>query len=97
MRATNRQIKALGPALLGSPAGKACPAPLACKATTFHGARYLLAVNPARTAVRGRLSLRSVRGSVRMYGTNRRIATSGGAFADTLPALTARIYIAPPA
>jgi hypothetical protein len=96
MRATNRQIKALAPALLGSPAGKTCPAQLSCKATTFHGARYLLAVNPTRSAVRAKLALRGAKRSLRIFGSSRRIATSSGAFADTLPALTARIYVAPP-
>jgi hypothetical protein len=96
IRATDRQITGLAPALLGAKAGFACPATLACKATTFHGARYLLAVNPGRSAVRARLRLSGARGPLRVYGAVRRIAVSGGAFSDTLPALTGRIYVSPP-
>jgi hypothetical protein len=96
MRATNRQITALAPALLGSATGRTCPAPLACKATVLRGARYLLAVNPTRSAVRARLGLSGASGSVRVYGSSKRLAVSGGGFSDTLPALGARIYVAPP-
>jgi hypothetical protein len=96
MRATNRQITALAPALLASSTGRTCPAALACKATAYHGARYLLAVNPTRGPVRARLGLSGASGSVRVYGSTRRLAVSGGGFSDTLPALGARIYVAPP-
>jgi hypothetical protein len=96
MRATNRQITALAPALLASSTGHTCSAPLACKATALHGARYLLAVNPTRSAVHARLGLSGASGSVRVYGGTRRLTVSAGGFSDTLPALTGRIYVAPP-
>jgi hypothetical protein len=62
----------------------------------LHGARYLLAVNPTRAAVGAKLGLSRAGGSVSVYGSMRHLAVSGGGFTDTLPALTARIYVAPP-
>jgi hypothetical protein len=96
MRVTNRQITTLAPALLAPAISATCPAGLACKATTFHGARYLLAVNPSRAPVRGALRLSGEGHVVRIFGTAARRAVVGGSFSDSLPALSTRIYIAPP-
>jgi hypothetical protein len=96
MRVTNRQITTLAPALLGPAVAATCPAALACKATTFHGARYLLAVNPSRAPVRATLRLAGAGPAVRIFGSATRRAVVGGAFSDSLPALSARIYVAPP-
>ncbi|HUK94499.1 MAG TPA: hypothetical protein VLU96_05520 [Gaiellaceae bacterium] len=97
IRKVDSEISTLAPALLAATAGHSCPRALVCKATTLRGARYLLAVNPSRSAVHGTFRLVGARRSLRIFGARGRVAASHGVFSDTLPALGARIYVSAPA
>lgn len=94
MKRTDRQVATLTPAILGTP--------LAVKSTgveaiarTYGGARYVFAVNVARTPVRGQIRVAGS-GTWHVFEENRDVQAHAGFFNDAFAPLGVHIYVLPP-
>jgi len=95
MKRTNEAITTLAPAILGAPTRFGTWPPLVGTARRFHGALYLIAVNPTRAPATTSLSLPGAR-SVLVFGEGRSLAAPGGRFADSFGPLAVHVYISRP-
>jgi hypothetical protein len=96
---TNREIKALGPALLASisPATSDVSG-VRVSARTFNGATYVIAVNTTNTSLQAKISVDGIAGrSVVVVGGGQVVGADDTGFADNFGPLAARVYILPPA
>lgn len=96
---TNREIKALTPALLAPIAtSSADNAAVRVSARTLNGALYLIAVNTTETTVQSRISVDGIAGrSASVFGGGSAVGADGTGFTDTFGPLDARVYVIPPA
>jgi hypothetical protein len=95
---TNREIKALGPALLASisPATSDVSG-VRVSARTFNGATYVIAVNTTNTSLQAKISVDGIAGrSVVVVGGGQVVGADDTGFADNFGPLAARVYILPP-
>jgi hypothetical protein len=96
---TNREIKALAPALLAgdATAGSDTDA-VRVSARTLNGATYVIAVNTTETIVQARISVEGIAGrSATVLGGGTPIGADDQGFSDSFGPLAARVYIIPPA
>jgi hypothetical protein len=96
---TNREIKALAPALLAAEAtaGSDTDA-VRVSARTLNGALYVIAVNTTETTVQAKISVEGIAGrSATVLGGGSAIAADDQGFSDSFGPLAARVYIIPPA
>jgi hypothetical protein len=95
---TNREIKALGPALLASisPASSDVSG-VRVSARTFNGATYVIAVNTTNTSLQAKITVDGIGGrSPVIVGGGQVIGSDDQGFADNFGPLSARVYILPP-
>jgi hypothetical protein len=95
---TNREIKALGPALLASisPATSDVSG-VRVSARTFNGATYVIAVNTTNTSLQAKITVDGIAGrSVVVVGGGQVVGADDTGFADNFGPLAARVYILPP-
>jgi len=95
---TNREIKALSPALLASisPASSDVSG-VRVSARTFNGATYVIAVNTTNTSLQAKISVDGIAGrSPVVVGGGQVVGADDTGFADNFGPLTARVYILPP-
>jgi hypothetical protein len=95
---TNREIKALGPALLASisPATSDVSG-VRVSARTFNGATYVIAVNTTSTSLQAKISVDGIAGrSPVVVGGGQVVGADDTGFADNFGPLAARVYILPP-
>jgi hypothetical protein len=94
-----RDVKTLAPALLQPEAPvEAAPSSVRVTARSYGGALYVIAVNPGRASAQTTISVPGLGGrTLTVLDEQRQIASDGDSFADALPPLAARIYVAPPA
>jgi hypothetical protein len=96
---TNREIKALSPALLASssPASSDVSG-VRVSARTFNGATYVIAVNTTNTTLQAKISVEGIGGrSPVIVGGGQVVGADDTGFADNFGPLAARVYIIPPA
>jgi hypothetical protein len=96
---TNREIKALAPALLAPIAGSSSDnGAVRVSARTLNGALYVIAVNTTDTTVQARISVDGIAGrSASVFGGGAAVGADDKGFADTFGPLDARVYVIPPA
>jgi len=96
---TNRELKALAPALLAPDANVRSDAPaVRVSARTLNGALYVIAVNTTETNVQARLTVEGIAGRSAMeFGSGRAVASDAEGFSDSFGPLDARVYVIPPA
>ena len=95
---TNREIKALTPALLAPvvTAGSDSDA-VRVSAHVLNGALYVIVVNTTETTVQAKISVDGIAGrALTVLGEGAVIAADSAGFSDTFSPLAARVYIAPP-
>jgi hypothetical protein len=95
---TNREIKALGPALLASisPATSDVSG-VRVSARTFNGATYVIAVNTTNTSLQAKITVDGIAGrSVVVVGGGQVVGADDTGFADNFGPLAARVYILQP-
>jgi hypothetical protein len=95
---TNREIKALAPALLAAEAtaGSDTDA-VRVSARILNGALYVIAVNTTETTVQAKVSVEGIAGrSAAALGGGTPIAADDQGFSDSFGPLAARVYIIPP-
>ena len=95
---TNREIKALTPALLAPvvTAGSDTDA-VRVSAHLLSGALYVIVVNTTETTVQAKISVDGIAGrSLTVLGEGAVLAADAAGFSDTFSPLAARVYIAPP-
>jgi hypothetical protein len=95
------EIRSLAPALLGPEAAVsvAAPSKVVAGARTFHGATYVIAVNPTFARVGATVKvpvLGSGRRTLRVWGENRVVTAVNGELDDRFRGLQEHIYILPP-
>ncbi len=96
---TNREIKALSPALLASisPATSDVTG-VRVSARTLNGATYVIAVNTTSTTLQAKISVEGIAGrSPVVVGGGQAVGADDTGFADNFGPLAARVYIIPPA
>jgi hypothetical protein len=96
---TNREVKALAPALLAAEAtaGSDTDA-VRVSARTLNGAIYVIAVNTTETTVQAKISVAGIGGrSATVLGGGPAVAADDQGFSDSFGPLAARVYIIPPA
>jgi hypothetical protein len=96
---TNREIKALSPALVASisPASSDVSG-VRVSARTFNGATYVIAVNTTNTSLQAKISVDGIAGrSPVVVGGGQVVGADDQGFADNFGPLAARVYILPPA
>jgi hypothetical protein len=96
---TNREIKALSPALLASisPASSDVSG-VRVSARTLNGATYVVAVNTTNTSLQAKITVDGIGGrSPVIVGGGQVIGSDDTGFADNFGPLAARVYILPPA
>jgi hypothetical protein len=96
---TNREIKALTPALLAptSPATSDVSG-VRVSARTLNGATYVIAVNTTSTTLQAKISVEGIAGrSPVVVGGGQVVGADDTGFADNFGPLAARVYIIPPA
>jgi hypothetical protein len=95
---TNREIKALTPALLAPDANvRADTDALRVSARTLNGALYVIAVNTSQTTVQAKITVEGIAGrSATVFGGGTPIAADAEGFSDSLGPLAARVYVIPP-
>ena len=96
---TNREIKALSPALLASisPATSDVTG-VRVSARTLNGATYVIAVNTTYTTLQAKISVEGIGGrSPVVVGGGQVVGADDTGFADNFGPLAARVYILPPA
>jgi hypothetical protein len=96
---TNREIKALTPALLAAPENaRSDNGAVRVSARSLNGALYVIAVNTTDTTVQAKISVDGIAGrSATVFGGGSVVGADDQGFADTFGPLAARIYIIPPA
>jgi hypothetical protein len=96
---TNREIKALAPALLAADATASSDTDaVRVSARTLNGAVYVIAVNTTQTTVQAKISVAGIGGrSATVLGGGTAVASDDQGFSDTFAPLAARVYIIPPA
>ncbi|MGZ4357372.1 MAG: hypothetical protein ACXVRU_11240 [Gaiellaceae bacterium] len=95
---TNREIKALSPALLASisPASSDVSG-VRVSARTFNGATYVIAINTTNTSLQAKISVDGIAGrSPVVVGGGQVVGADDTGFADNFGPLAARVYILPP-
>ncbi len=95
---TNREIKALTPALLAPvvTAGSDTDA-VRVSAHVLSGALYVIVVNTTETTVQAKISVDGIAGrALTVLGEGAVLAADAAGFSDTFGPLAARVYIAPP-
>lgn len=95
------EIRSLAPALLGPevPVAVAAPSVVRAGGRSFHGATYVIAVNPSFARVGARITVPGLgRGArtLRVWGEDRTVTAVNGTFADRFRGLQARVYVVPP-
>jgi hypothetical protein len=96
---TNREIKALTPALLASisPASSDVSG-VRVSARTLNGATYVIAVNTTNTTLQAKISIEGIAGrSPVIVGGGQVVGADDTGFADNFGPFAARVYIIPPA
>ena len=95
---TNREIKALTPALLAPDANaRADTDALRVSARTLNGALYVIAVNTSQTTVQAKITVEGIAGrSATVFGGGTPIAADAEGFSDSFGPLAARVYVIPP-
>jgi hypothetical protein len=95
---TNRELKALAPALLAPDANVRSDAPaVRVSARTLNGALYVIAVNTTETTVQARLTVEGIAGrSAMVFGGAQAIASDAEGFSDSFGPLAAKVYVIPP-
>jgi hypothetical protein len=95
---TNREIKALAPALLAAEANAGSDTDaVRVSARTLNGAIYVIAVNTTETTVQAKISVEGIGGrSATLLGGGTPIAADDQGFSDSFGPLAARVYIIPP-
>lgn len=96
------EIRSLAPALLGPETAVTVAAPSVVRAggRTYHGAVYVIAVNPSFARVGAKLTVPALgpgRHKLEVWGEGRTVTADDGTFADRFRGLQARVYILPPA
>jgi hypothetical protein len=92
-----QELDAIAPALLVPPTTVRADAPLALRAARWHGALYVVAVNPRTTAVTAHVTVLGLgSAALTVLGEGRTVTAHAGSFAETFPPLAARIYVVPP-
>ena len=96
---TNREIKALTPALLAPIATSTSDNnAVRVSARTLNGALYVIAVNTTESTVQARISVEGIAGrSASVFGGGGAAGSDENGFADTFGPLDARVYVIPPA
>jgi hypothetical protein len=99
VRATNREILALAPALLG-PVAKASwstSSPVRVAARRYNGATYVVAVNTSTSPAVASFTIQGLGGrKLRVFREGRVVSPLGDLVADKLPGLGVAVYVAPP-
>jgi hypothetical protein len=95
---TNREIKALTPALLAPDANvRADTDALRVSARTLNGALYVIAVNTSQTTVQAKITVEGIAGrSATVFGGGTAVAADAEGFSDSFAPLAARVYVIPP-
>jgi hypothetical protein len=98
IKRTNREIKALTPALLAPDANvRADTDALRVSARTLNGALYVIAVNTSQTTVQAKITVEGIAGrSATVFGGGTPIAADAEGFSDSFAPLAARVYVIPP-
>ena len=94
LQRTNRQVTTLTPAIVGAPLRMTADGVQAI-GRTYHGARYVFAVNVSRTPVTATIGAGA--GSWQVYEESRSVAAPTGTFTDGFGPLAVHIYVLPPA
>jgi Beta-galactosidase len=99
VRATNREILALAPALLG-PSTKASwstSSPVRVTARRYNGATYVVAVNTSTAPASASFTIQGLGGrKLRVFREGRVVTPLGDLVVDKLPGLGVAVYVAPP-
>jgi hypothetical protein len=95
---TNREIKALTPALLAAPVTARSDADaVRVSARSLNGALYVIAVNTTETTLQAKISVDGIAGrSATTLGGGAAVGADAEGFSDSFGPLAARIYIIPP-
>jgi hypothetical protein len=95
---TNRELKALAPALLAPEARAAADTDaLRVSARSLNGALYVIAVNTTQSTVQAKITVEGIAGrSATVFGGGSAIAADGEGFSDSFAPLAARVYVIPP-
>jgi len=96
---TNREIKALTPALLAPTVNvQSDNGAVRVSARTLNGALYVIAVNTSETTLQAKISLEGIAGrSATVFGGGQAVGADDQGFSDTFGPLAARVYVIPPA
>jgi hypothetical protein len=95
---TNREIKALAPALLAPHANASSDASaVRVSARSLNGALYVIAVNTADTSIQAKISVEGIGGRSATVLGGGAVGADDQGFSDTFGPLQARVYIIPPA
>jgi hypothetical protein len=95
---TNREIKALAPALLAPHANASSDASaVRVSARSLNGALYVIAVNTADTTIQAKISVEGIGGRSAAVLGGGAVGADDQGFSDTFGPLQARVYIIPPA
>jgi hypothetical protein len=100
VRKLNREIVALGPALLGPVANPifSPDRPVRVGVRKYNGATYVIAVNTSTSPTTASFTVPGLSGKkLQVFGEDRSVRTLGALVVDKLPGLGVTIYIAPPA
>ena len=95
---TNRQIRALSPALLAPQVPATADAPaVKVSARTLNGALYAIAVNTSAETVQTKISLEGIGGrSATVLGEGAVVGSDDTGFTDTFAPLAAKVFVVPP-
>ncbi|CAN5263291.1 hypothetical protein BH18ACT12_BH18ACT12_01890 [soil metagenome] len=95
---TNREIKALTPALLAQDANtRSDTDAVRVSARTLNGALYVIAVNTSEMSVQTRITVEGIAGrSAMIHGCGTAVAADAEGFSDSFGPLAARVYVIPP-
>jgi hypothetical protein len=92
-----QEVAALGGALLAPEALASATTPVLAAARSLHGALYVVAVNPTRSATRATVTASGLDGRTgTALGEGRSVNASGDAFSDGFAPLAAHLYVFPP-
>jgi hypothetical protein len=93
-----KETVALGAALVAPDVPLLASAPVVATARNVHGALYVIAVNPTRTARQTTFEVPGLSGrTLTVLGEGRTIAPSGDSFGDAFAPLAVHLYLAAPA
>jgi Beta-galactosidase len=100
VRATNREILALAPALLSPPARASwsTSSPVRVAARRYNGATYVVAVNSSAAPATASFTVAGLSGrKLRVFREGRLVTPMGDLVVDKLPGLGVAVYVLPPA